>query len=225
MFKLLISLFILVPSIVFASLKENKLYLYVSLAGNKINSVKQDSYISPEIGMGVGYYIDDFYRADITATTFNFNFYDSFIGINKDDIIGTNDIKSKAYGHSLMFNNYFNIKSADSFKIFIGAGLGVARIKEQRIYLFSGNIISDQIFNLPLLTETYTSKTTTNFAYSLSLGTSINIKPRVNLDLIYSYKDFGKPKYRIVDLEKVTSVKSIKRYTGHQLSVGLRFDL
>jgi opacity protein-like surface antigen len=88
--------------------------------------------------------------------------------------------------------------------------------------LFSGSMINGEMQTIPLITDNYTSKPTTNFIYCFSVGTTININQEVNLDLAYSYKDFGKPKYK---REDIPNIPPVKRYKGHNFSIGIRFDL
>ena len=74
----------------------------------------------------------------------------------------------------------------------------------------------NQTYTFPLLTEPSTSKPITKFAHSLILGTSINVKPQLNIELIYSWKNFGKVKHN-----NLVS----NQYKGHHFSIGTRFDL
>jgi opacity protein-like surface antigen len=130
---------------------------------------------------------------------------------------GTKSIKRMAEGTSLMLNGFVDLIEKRSFKIFVGTGIGAVRIKEKVSHSFSGSsVTSNQNYVFPLLTENHTNKATTKLAYSLMLGTSININPLTNLELMYSWKNLGKVKQK--DLMN-------SKYKGHHFSIAARFDL
>lgn len=228
MIRLLIFLLILVPSISFA--KDNKFYLKVIISASKINNIKefnQESNISPTVGIGFGYYVNNIHRMDIMADPLTFHFHNEFTNyedvLPDTNIVGAKTIKRKAYGRSLMFNNYIDIINKDNYKVFIGGGIGVVRFKEKVTYLTAGNcFIGEQIYTFPLIIDSLTSKLTTNFVHSLMIGTSINLKSDIHLESSYSWKDFGKTKYRMEDKDKAPKRN---RYKGHHFSIGIRFDL
>lgn len=229
MIKALIFLLILFPSISFA--KDNNFYLKLNVAASKMHSIKefnQKSKISPLCGMAFGYSINNIYRAEIMVDALNSHFYDEFT--NYEDVVSANNIivgaktiKLKSSHRSIMFNNYINIITKDNYKIFVGAGIGVVRLKDKVTYLTSGNyFIDDKIYTFPLIVDHVVSKPTTNFAHSFTVGTIIDLKSNIGLELSYSWKEFGKVKYRIQDKEKLLKRN---RYNGHHFSAGIRFDL
>ena len=125
---------------------------------------------------------------------------------------GTKHIKRMTLGKALILNGYMDIIDRKTYKFFIGAGGGAVRIKETVYSSSSGNTItSDQIYSFPLITELPKSKVSTNFAHSLMLGTSMNVNPQLNIELTYSWKNFGKV--------------SNNKYQGHNFSIATRFDL
>lgn len=221
--KLLLILLLLCPKS-YAEEVNSKFYLKLNLAANKVVQFKQYSNISPEIGVGIGYYLDNFCRIDIVGTTSIFSFDDTYKEYNEsvDDSItsGTKNMKYKSQIQYLMLTNYLNIINNDKFQIYVNGGLGIGKIKEKVTQLFSGILINGDISTIPLTTEYYESKGTENFIYSLGLGTSIKLNSKLNLDLAYNYKDFGKPKYRAN-----LNIPASKRYTVHNFSTGIRFDL
>ncbi len=222
----------------FANQKEGKFYLKPLIIISKVNDVKEtdpntnftlkhESNLSPSIGVGAGYYISDDVRVDLIFEHLLFYFPSESNGFNytENNIlnIGTKTVKRKVFADSLMFNSYVNIVSRDYYDIFIGIGAGAIQIKEKVYYSVSGNSINgNQIYTYPLMTETLTSKTVINFAHALMIGTNIKLAPKINLELMYSWKDFGKTKYRITDKEEIPMRN---RYKGHHLSVGIRLDL
>jgi opacity protein-like surface antigen len=226
MIKLLVFLVLLFPLTSLAIIDKNRFYFKLNLSTNKLNGTKGTPYLSFPGGIGLGYYINNLHRIDITIENLDFNFHNVFLAYDKitDDTVisGSRNILCRAYGKSILFNNYYNIINKNDFKIFIGMGIGISKLKEKITNLFSGNMINGGLTTLPLVTTHYMSKQTTNFIYSFHIGTSININPVINVDLTYSYKNFGKTEYRKEDIQLIPSGK---KYQGHQFSSGLRFDL
>lgn len=221
-----------------ASEKEGTFYLKPLIIISKVNDVKEadqstnfnlkhESNLSPSIGVGGGYYISDTVRVDLIFEHLLFYFpsESSSFDYTENNIlnVGTRTVKRKVFANALMFNSYVDIINRDYYDIFIGIGVGAIQIKEKVYYLLSGNSINgNQNYTYPLMTETLTSKSVINFAHSLMIGTSIKLVPKINLELMYSWKDFGKTKYKIIDKEEIPMRN---RYKGHHLSVGMRFNL
>jgi opacity protein-like surface antigen len=76
--------------------------------------------------------------------------------------------------------------------------------------------------NLPEVTESASTKEKLNFAYSLILGTAIKVSPNVNIEIAYSWKDFGSTSYN-KDSDGDRPDKN--RYHGHTVMTGIRFDI
>lgn len=206
----------------FVSYSKN-FYLNVNIAGNKVSSFKQYSNVSPEINIGIGYYFNDYYRVSILNGYSNFNFDNKYIPyeevVDTSATVGTKCINHKTQVKYIMLNNYVNLIRKDNFELYISAGIGIDKIKEQSTYLFSGLLINGDIVSVPLTTAHHNSKNTRNFIYSIGTGVGIKLNPDINLDLAYNYKDFGIPKYESENL------LLDKRYKLHSFSVGIRLDL
>lgn len=219
-------------SLAFTETKESKLYLKMITTVSKVSDIKavdeelnfnlnHESSLSPAIGVGVGYYINNNIRVDLMFEHLKFNFNNQSAGFNcsDDDTVttGTKSVKRTTSGKSLMLNGFVDLVDRNSFKLFVGAGAGVVRIKEKINHALSGNAIAtNQTYTFPLITEHATSKVITKFAHSLMLGTSIQVKPQLNIELIYSWKNFGKVKH-----DNLMN----NQYKGHHFSVATRFDL
>lgn len=230
-----LSILFLSCSTSFADSRKNNFYLKTIVTASKLDDVQviepglnfnldHASKLSPSIGMGVGYYINDYARVDLIFERLNFNFNEETSSFNYTEnnasITGSKSISRKVHGNSLMFNSYIDLLNRRTFKIFIGSGIGVVKIKEKVSHLTSGNITNGHTLSFPLFTETFISKTSTNFAHSLMVGTDITINPEITLELMYSWKDFGKTKYKNKDQKE-----SCHRNKGHNYSIGIRFDL
>jgi len=194
----------------------------IHMADPELNfHLSHESSFAPVIGLGFGYYINNKARVDLIyeAMKFNFSKQSASFECNEPNGIttGTKSIKRTAEGASLMLNGFVDLIERRSFKIFAGTGIGAVRIKEKVSHSFSGSsIMGNQNYVFPLLTENHTNKATTKLAYSLMLGTSININPLTNLEFMYSWKNLNKVKQK--DLMN-------SKYKGHHFSIAARFDL
>lgn len=219
-------------SLAFTDPKTSSLYLKMITTISKASDIEavdqelnfnlnHESSLSPAIGAGVGYYIDNNTRIELMFEHLTFNFDQQSSGFNcsDDDTLttGTKSVRRTASGKSLMLNGFVDLVDRNNFKFFVGAGVGAVRIKEKINHALSGSsIISDQTYTFPLITERYTSQVVTKFLHSLMLGTSIKVKPQLNIELMYSWKDFGKVKHdNLVN----------NQYKGHHFSIATRFDL
>lgn len=223
--KILLPL-LLYPSVVYAEKINKDFYLKLNVAGNNVIFFKEHSHISPEISAGAGYYFNDFYRADIVAGHSSFSSDDKHMAyeetLESSSVSGTKKISYKAQSQYLLLTNYINIIRNDNFQIYVSGGVGLGKIKERANHFFSGLLINGDIVSVPLNTDHYISKSTKHFIYSLGLGASTRINSNVNLDVAYSYKDFGKPNYKPEDMRHILSNKP---YRLHNMSIGIRFDL
>jgi opacity protein-like surface antigen len=219
-------------SLALAEPRESSLYLKMITTVSKVSDIQavdeelnfnlsHESSLSPAIGVGFGYYVNNNIRVDLMFEhlKFNFNKQESSFNCSNDDTLttGTKSVRRTTSGKSLMLNGFVDIVDRNSFKLFVGVGAGAVRIKEKINYSLSGNsTIADQTYIFPLITEQATSKVITKFAHSLMLGTSIQVKPQLNIELMYSWKNFGKVKH-----DNLMN----NQYKGHHFSVATRFDL
>ena len=219
-------------SLALAEPRESSLYLKMITTVSKVSDIQavdkelnfnlsHESSLSPAIGIGFGYYINNNIRVDLMFEHLKFNFskQESSFNCSNDDTLttGTKSIRRTTSGKSLMLNGFVDLIDRNSFKLFVGAGAGAVRLKEKINHALSGNSITDgQTYTFPLITERSASKVITKFAHSLMLGTSIQLKPQLNIELIYSWKNLGKVKHNNL-------MKS--QYKGHHFSIATRFDL
>lgn len=220
-------------SLAFTEPKESKLYLKMITTVSKVSDIQavdqelnfnlsHESSLSPAIGVGFGYYINNNIRVDLMFEHLKFNFskQESSFNCSDDDTLttGTKSVRRTTSGKSLMLNGFVDLIDRNSFELFVGAGAGVVRIKEKINHALSGSsTTADQTYTFPLITESVvTNKVITKFAHSLMLGTSIQVKPQLNIELMYSWKNFGKVKH-----DNLMN----NQYKGHHFSVATRFDL
>ena len=145
------------------------------------------------MGIGAGYYVMDNARVDLT---FN-HFFNPKHSKDKVSYKGTVD--------SLLVNGFFDIFEAGPAKIFVGAGVGAAKVKVKSTDSTTGTAVYS------------TAKAKTNLAFAIHLGASTELTSGVHGELAYSYRDMGKTK-------KLSNGKSV-HYRGHNIGAGVRFDI
>ncbi|AFB26878.1 MULTISPECIES: outer membrane protein [spotted fever group] len=178
----------------------------------KLNNIKSNTGFTGEIG--AGYYIMDNLRTDLTIGTVA----SSNLKKSKTYPDGNSfSVKNKPTIVSVLLNGYVDFVDLSMFKVFAGAGVGAAFVKEK--------INSKDIKGGVTDTFNGTTKNKTNFAYQLSLGTSFEVAQGVKAELVYSWRDYGKTKNttKTIDGDKVKFGGT--RYKGHNLIAGLRFDM
>ena len=196
-------------------------FIKTQVGGNLFNNVKQyegvksKAKLSSAIAVGLGYYILDNFRMDLSFEhylnpTFKSNLY------NNHQEYGSQKLKQNLQLSTLMLNSSIDVIDFDPIKLFLNAGVGIAKHKT-KYYITGSSPDNEQI------DEKVDTKTSYNFAYSIGTGLSFHVSDNINAELGYSWKNFGytKPK-------KNTEGENISRkmsYSSHNLSVGFRIDL
>ena len=183
-----------------------------------VPSNKSESKISPALNIGAGFYLNNHVRHDLSFGYQKVNFenntvYNNTVYDEHGNIIGNANIQlsRKSSIYSLMFNSYIDLPINNRFNLFFGGGIGIGQIKEK----VTQKIIANKI-NVSEGKEK--SKNRRNFAYSLTTGISLKVSENTNFELLYSYQDFGKTKYKDKEITK-------NRYNGHSVMTGIRFDI
>lgn len=183
-----------------------------------IPSNKSKSKVSPAFNIAAGFYLNNFLRHDLNFGYQQVNFKTNTVDNNilydeHGNIKGYVDVKlnRKSSIYSLMFNSYIDVPINDDFNFFFGGGIGLAQIKEKVTQKFI-------VKNIAISTGSEKSKNKRNFAYSLITGLSLKVSDKANLEITYSWQDFGKTKYKDKDVTK-------NRYSGHNIMTGVRFDI
>lgn len=130
--------------------------------------------------------------------------YNQTFGSAKDTReLATGDItQGKQSYRSYMINGYFDIPTYTPIRPYVGAGVGLARVKNRLTYLDDDYV---------------TKKRKTNVAYQLMAGVGYNITRNWTLDVGYRWVDNGKARWNTVNGR--TSFDS----TQHQLTMGIRY--
>lgn len=198
---------------------ENKWYLKANAgatifdkAKDKGTGIKMKSNTSFIGEIGVGYYIMENVRTDLTLAMVS-NAELKKTVTQTADVSSTISVKHKPTITSLLINGYVDFVDVGMFKVFGGAGIGASLVKEK----ITGKNVSSYTYNYPPVS----TKNKTNFAYQVSLGTSAEVAEGVKAELVYSWRDYGKIKTKTVDEVKEGGT----RYKGHNVMAGIRFDI
>ena len=180
---------------------EDTFYVKGQVGWDKLNKIKGlKSKNNVFLGLGVGYYVMDNVRADLTWDHYFDPKHKGTVSIEDVKLSGAK-LKSKA--DTLMINGFVDLFDVSVAKVFAGAGIGMSMI--------SGKISDED--------DSYKIKKKNNFAYAVHLGAATEFAPGVNGELTYSYRDMGKFK------KAKDSNVSFSALKGHHVAAGVRFDL
>jgi len=185
---------------------EDTFYVKGQVGWDKLNKIKGlKSKNNVFLGLGVGYYVMDNVRADLTWDHY---FNPKHKGTASVDDVDDSHIKLKSKADTLMINGFVDLFDISVAKVFAGAGIGMSMIK--------GKVTAPAQGTEPAISES--TKKKNNFAYAVHLGATTEFAPGVNGELTYSYRDMGKFKKD----DDGTSFGSLK---GHHVAAGVRFDI
>ncbi|MGI4752446.1 MAG: outer membrane protein [Janthinobacterium lividum] len=206
-----------------ASAMENQWYLKLDAGAVIFDSqkdkptgikVKSNTGFTGEIG--AGYYIMDNLRTDFTVGLVTSNHLKKSANDKNGNRVS---VKHRPNIVSFLLNGYVDVVDLNMFKVFAGAGIGAAMVKEKISYTYAD----------PAIAATGNSKVNvknkTNFAYQLSLGTSFEVAQGVKAELVYSWRDYGKTKTKTITKGSDSARFGGTRYRGSNLMAGLRFDM
>ncbi|ABV75508.1 Putative outer surface protein [Rickettsia akari str. Hartford] len=211
---------ILSSSISFADDMGNEWYLRVDAGAamfnkeqDKATSVKLKSNTTVPVDLGIGYYIFENFRADLTLGTIIGGKLKASGSATHAPFTGTNvSVSHKPTITRLLINGYVDLTNFDLFDVFAGAGVGPALVKEKITY----NGITGLSSN---------TKNRTNISYRLTLGTSAQIADGVKAELAYSWIYDGRTKSKNVIYQGTSVLTGGMRYQSHNLTAGIRFDI
>jgi opacity protein-like surface antigen len=147
---------------------------------------KADLNNTGNLGLGVGYQVNDYFRVD---TTFDYMFKSDFRGSTTGGCGASNNCLSRdtsgmtAYG--LMANAYVDIGHYGMLTPYLGAGLGGNYVKWDKLKNVScnrnnPNDCDDEVF--------HKGKGSWRFTYALMLGTAVDINCKLKADVGYRYR-------------------------------------
>jgi len=175
---------------------------------NKVKGLKSKNNVF--LGLGVGYYVMDNVRADLTWDHYLDPKHKGTVSIQNVNFSGAK-LKSKA--DTLMINGFVDLFDVSVAKVFAGAGIGMSMIKTKL------SVPAQTVNGVAVPALSGSSKKKNNFAYAVHLGAATEFAPGVNGELTYSYRDMGKFKK---NKDNNLSFSALK---GHHVAAGVRFDL
>ncbi|MCZ6901542.1 MAG: porin family protein [Rickettsia endosymbiont of Ixodes persulcatus] len=211
---------ILSSTVSFADGMDNEWYLRIDAGAamfnkekDKVTGVKLKSNTTVPVDLGIGYYISENFRADLTlGTIISGKLKQSGTAANAP-FPGTNiSVSHKSTITRLLINGYVDLTNFDMFGVFAGAGVGPSLVKEKVTYNGITGLAS-------------TTQNRTNISYKLTLGTSAQIADGVKAELAYSWIDDGRAKGKNVVYQGQNVQTGGMRYQSHNLTAGIRFDI
>ncbi|WP_367364638.1 outer membrane protein [Candidatus Tisiphia endosymbiont of Nedyus quadrimaculatus] len=188
----------------------------------KEDSLKFKAKTNAILGLGAGYYAMDNVRAELTL---DFLINPEFTNTTTEDLGSkrqeVSKITAKGQVVSLLLSGYVDLYDAGFAKFFAGAGIGMAQIKEKITY-DNTTTLDGKVEDTDRGSDT--RKPANNFAYQLTVGASANVADGVNVELAYSWRDYGETNSKNKD-KKETEKLPKTAYRGHNLMAGLRFDI
>lgn len=180
---------------------------------------KSKSKISPTLSVAAGFYLNDYIRQDLNFGYQKVNFEKSVVDCSWYDIRNGNImdhngkfvVNREASIYSLMLDSYIDLPINQNFVLFVGTGIGVARINEEGKLIVTVNKV-----DIP--SNKMESKKEYNFAYSLTTGISYKVANNLNFELSYKWSDYGKSKFEHKNVTR-------NRYRGHSVLTGVRYSI
>lgn len=143
--------------------------------------------------LGLGYRINDMFRADLTGEYFASDMegaFDASGPCSASSPAGTScayDGAADMRAYGLMLNGYLDIANVAGFTPYVGAGVGVTRVAWADFHADSAG--SDSV--------SLGGESSWRFSYALMAGVTYALSDRVKLDLGYRYSDIaGGPMFR-----------------------------
>ena len=204
--------------------EENNFYLKGGVGLNHINTVRFSNHdfegkiklanSFPLIELGVGYRVNESIRAELLLDYY-FLFRTSETSTNPNNDIYK--ISSKTKANALMLNVYKDVLTIGHFTPFVGAGIGIATLKESA----SGYAVSQED-NAHYSLDAMSGKTVNRFAYKLTLGTDVRLSDNVTGEISYNYFNLGNNKSKIIG-----GIHNIgnRNYGIHNITLGMRFAI
>lgn len=180
---------------------------------------------APTIGLGIGYYYNDWLRFDVTgeyrgrANFHGSEIYDAGAGNSTDEYTGS---KSEWL---FLFNGYVDLGTWNRVTPFVGAGIGVSRNTTHNFkdvcHGCGGNPANNGV--------AFASDTSKwNMAWALHAGLSYKVSRNFIVELSYRYLDMGKAETGSIisyDFTQTLPGSTFDRLTSHDVRLGLRFNL
>lgn len=211
---------VLSSSVSFAEGMDNDWYLRIDAGAamfnkekDKATGVKLQSNTTVPVDLGIGYYISENFRADLTlGTIIGERLKKSGTATNAPFTGVSVSANHKPTITRLLINGYVDLTNFGTFDVFAGVGVGPVLVKEKITYNGMTGLSSN-------------TKNKTNISYKLTLGASAQITDGVKAELAYGWINDGRTKSKDVIYQRTNVSTGGVRYQSHNLTAGIRFDI
>jgi opacity protein-like surface antigen len=197
---------------------------------NNTSSVQNLSFNTAGIfGLGVGYKVNNWFRADVTG---EYRGNSQFFGTDRITYaggVGTDTYHATKNEWVVLANAYVDLGTWWCITPFIGAGVGGARVA---INGFTDqSIASNPVQPGPALAGLAFGDNVSkwNFAWAAHAGLAYKVTPSFTVELAYRYLDMGDGltgDLRTFDgVNAINNPMTFKHLTSHDLKLGVRWDL
>ncbi|MCC2095455.1 MAG: porin family protein [Hyphomicrobiales bacterium] len=195
---------------------------------------------SPFVSVGVGYQINSWFRADLTAeyrtATFSsqdqLGYNNGVAAPNTSSSVLRNFYRGNIGSMVYLLNGYIDLGTWSGVTPYVGAGIGFAR---QTMFGATDNGYSNTYAgpgagSTANTSGNYKTKSTTSFAWALMAGASYNVNSRLKLDIGYRYLNMGEVRSAVPScnafgpgLQNCDIALRIKRGGVHDMRIGFRW--
>jgi opacity protein-like surface antigen len=191
---------------------------------DSVNRVHYDFDAAPIFGLGVGYRVNKWFRADITGeyrAKADFDGLDiGFIEGDPDGPFFPNDYNGGKSEWLALANLYVDLGSYWGITPFVGAGIGASR---NTIHNFTDTATVQG-------SVAYADDDSDwNFAWALYAGLGYEVTPALTMELAYRYVDLGDAKsgdlVRFDGVNEVNNPMEFEDLTSHDVRLGFRYAL
>jgi len=178
---------------------------------NKSTNLKSVSNTVVGAGVGLGINFGDKFRSDLTWSRH------LTPQLKADNAI--NSVTRSPIIDAYFLNTYYEIGSIVTiFNPYIGAGVGVATVKDTLFY-------SSLDSNGRLSRGSEIIKRKNNFAYKFIGGSAFDLNERIKFDISYNYHNYGKSKSKLASINGIDTQMGKTHYKAHIISAGMRFGM
>ena len=193
------------------------------------SSITSSSYgfdAAPTIGLGVGYYFNDWLRFDVTGEyrgRANFHGFETYA---TTPFVSTDEYNGSKSEWLFLFNGYVDLGTWNKVTPFVGAGIGMSRNTTHSMQDACHACGGGNQGNTGISTASDVSKW--NMAWALHAGLSYKVSKNFTVELSYRYLDMGKAetgRWQSFDGSSSISGSTFDKLTSHDVRLGLRFNL
>ncbi|ENR5394373.1 TPA: porin family protein [Providencia rettgeri] len=139
---------------------------------------------------------------------------------NNSFFTASDDSKNDITLNTFMVNAYYDFKNETNFTPYVSVGLGLASIKHKSTYSYEEKSHHSMYYGYDSFSK---SKTKSNFAWSLGIGSQYAINDNLSLDLSYRFLDAGKSSLSYTEDNEVYKSKVKVRTNDVMFGVVYRF--